>query len=59
METYSIASKLGTYQTGVKGEDRAFLTAKFVASFVDARGEVIGKAWYVSDLTGKTVDVER
>ena len=59
MATYSIASKLGTYQTGVKSEDRAYLTAKFVASFVDARGEVIGKAWYINDKTGKIVDVER
>jgi hypothetical protein len=59
METYSICSKLGTYTTGVKGEDKAFLVAKFVASFVDARGNVIGKAWYVSDQTGKLVDVER
>jgi hypothetical protein len=59
MATYSIASKLGTYQTGVKNEDRAWMTAKFVASFVDARGDVIGKAWYVNDQTGETVDVER
>lgn len=59
MATYSISSKLGTYQTGVKGEDRAYLIAKFVASFVDARSEVIGKAWYVNDKTGKLVDVER
>jgi hypothetical protein len=59
MATYSICSKLGTYLTGVKGEDRAYLVAKFVATFVDARGNVIGKAWYVSDQTGETVDVER